>query len=513
VDKLSDPALRFSLNKGGKMNLKSIAIALSIALLFPTPASAATDPYPNLATGDELPGTRVWSTTETSWAEFATTTYRAGWACPQIATPNGDPYAMDGNGFDQATGKWYRACFKNTWRQPRDPVAWENYYNQLRQAQANAEAESRAWNEANPGKQKCVQWGPITDPDGGVSSGGVCANPVSSPTAPSGSQPVSAGSVSESDIVGSSNSSSISSSTSASISPDPIPSQTSSYRGSGYPYTVVIEGQVGISGCPVGFQAANGLIVVSGTGREYTECWPERAWTANRLGGEAWGLYKATGGSYDPSVEIDRRAKVELLKSKAKELASAAALQTPGIERCSAWSGFGEAGSECAYAFIRPNTVSGSVSTSSSVSGSLITTSSAVSAPATQSSSTSAGNSATSSDATSNISVALSSVAFKASPGVIAKTVTLLTASQNEASRISKLVLSVSSLKSTTKTRFVYLPIDKTLNYKLISLTPQVCSASTQRMNFRTKGLCQVRVSLTDSSGNTYEFVKRVRKN
>lgn len=495
------------------MNLKSIAIALSIALFFPTPASAATDPYPNLTTGDELPGTRVWSTTETSWAEFANTTYRAGWACPQIATPNGDPYAMDGNGFDQAAGKWYRACFKNPWRQPRDPVTWENYYNQLRQAQASAEAESRAWNEANPGKQKCVQWGPITDPDGGVSSGGVCANPVGSPTAPSGSQPVSAGTVSESDIVGSSNSSSISSSTSASISPDPIPGQTSIYRGNGYPYTVVIEGQVGITGCPAGFQAANGLIVVAGTGKTYTECWPARAWTANRLGGEAWELYKATGGSYDPSVEIDRRAKVDLLKAKAKELASAAALQTPGIERCSSWNGFGESGTECAYAFIRPNTSSSFVSTSSSLASSAaLTTSSTISSSVTESAPASAASGSTESSTASSISVALSSVAFKASAGVIAKTAALLTPTQQEAQKISKLALDISKLQSTTKAKLVSLPREKTISYSVKSLTPKICQASSARLNFKTNGVCEIQVRVVDSSANAYEFVKKVRK-
>lgn len=485
------------------MNIKAVAIAVLLALTIPTSASAVTDPYPNLATGEEVPGTRVWSTTESSWAEFANTTYRSGWACPQIATPNGDPYAWDGNGFDASQGKWYRTCFKNPWRQPRDPVAWENYYDSLRAAQAAAEAESRAWNEANPGKQKCVSWGPITDPDGGVSSGGVCANPVSAPTAPSGSSPVSAGSVSESDVA--SGSSSVSSSLSSSISPDPLPTAESSYRGNGYPYTVVLPGQVGITGCPVGFQAANGLIVVAGGGT-YTECWPERAWTANRLGGEAWELYKATGGSYDPSVEIDRRAKVDLLKAKAKEIANAAALQTPGIERCSSWSGFGESGTECAYAFIRPSTSSSSVSP-------IVTSSSTISAPVTDSSSvgipiTSPGT-ATSS---SSISVALSAVAFKASAGVVAKTAVLLTSSQVEAQKISSLALKISALKSTTKNKLVSLPKDKNLQYSVKTLTPKVCSASTLRVNFKTNGVCQVEVVMTDGSGNAYEFIKRVRK-
>jgi hypothetical protein len=43
---------------------------------------------------------------------------------------------------------------------------------------AEALAKSQAWNTENPGKQKCFEWGPLTNPSGGTESGGVCANPV-----------------------------------------------------------------------------------------------------------------------------------------------------------------------------------------------------------------------------------------------------------------------------------------------------------------------------------------------
>ena len=76
-----------------------------------------TDPYPNLATGAEIPGTRTLSTSETSWAQFATTSMRSGWACPTIYGPNGDPYAAENNGFDSSAGKWFRVCVKNPWRE------------------------------------------------------------------------------------------------------------------------------------------------------------------------------------------------------------------------------------------------------------------------------------------------------------------------------------------------------------------------------------------------------------
>jgi len=81
-----------------------------------------TDPYPNLATGAEIPGTRTWSTTESSWAQFSTNSMRSGWACPTVYGPNGDPYAAENNGFDSAAGKWFRVCVKNPWREATPTV-------------------------------------------------------------------------------------------------------------------------------------------------------------------------------------------------------------------------------------------------------------------------------------------------------------------------------------------------------------------------------------------------------
>lgn len=52
------------------------------------------------------------------------------------------------------------------------------FQQQLQTLQQTAEAESRAWNEANPGQQKCVTY-ELTHPNGvSQAGGGVCANPV-----------------------------------------------------------------------------------------------------------------------------------------------------------------------------------------------------------------------------------------------------------------------------------------------------------------------------------------------
>jgi hypothetical protein len=138
---------------------------------------AGADPYPNIPTGGEIPGTRIVSTDETSWAQFASSTASAQWRCPLILGPNGDPYAAESNGFDSASGKWFRVCVKNPWREPIPKSITSAYEAEKSAAIAEAAKKSQAWNEANPGKQRCFQWGPLTSPNGGTESGGVCANP------------------------------------------------------------------------------------------------------------------------------------------------------------------------------------------------------------------------------------------------------------------------------------------------------------------------------------------------
>jgi hypothetical protein len=140
--------------------------------------ASATDPYPDISTGGEIPGTRIESTNETSWPQFFNTTVAAQWRCPVIYGPNGDPYAAENNGFDSVSGKWFRVCVKNPWREPIPRSVTSTYEAEKSAAIADALGKSQAWNAANPGKQKCFQWGPLTSPTGGTESGGVCANPI-----------------------------------------------------------------------------------------------------------------------------------------------------------------------------------------------------------------------------------------------------------------------------------------------------------------------------------------------
>jgi len=200
-------------------------------------------------------------------------------------------------------------------------------------AVASATSQSQAWNAANPGMQRCVSWGPITHANGvSQSSGGVCANPVSAgegtsvPEAPSD------------EVVAT------------------VPGRTPNQNivGDGKPFTVSVPGQVAADNCPAGYQAANGLSVDVSTGLETTECWSADAWAAYRLGGVVWEKFNATGGGYDVAAELDRLANLEDLKKQALAVAQLAADQTPGVRRCSNWSGYNETGTQCAYSFVEP---------------------------------------------------------------------------------------------------------------------------------------------------------------
>lgn len=292
-----------------------------------------------------------------------------------------------------------------------------------RAAQDAAEVASRAWNAANPGMQKCIQWGPIVHANGiSTASGGVCANPVAPndanvlPTAPSPSVDAT----------------------------EPV-NTTQSLDAVDGPFTRTVDGQVGIEGCPAGFQGANGLVVDASTGRQTTTCWMPNAWKAWVLGGAVWEQFQASGGAYDVNAELDRRAKLASLKARAKSVAQAAANVTPGIRRCSDWSGYGETGTECAYAFVAPP--GGSISHS--------------------------GDSTDSTDARD-------STATTSNPG------------SNLTGDASDSGISVSAASITTAKGFTIVNTSKSSKVTTKSLTPKICTVSNLKVKSRTSGTCVI---------------------
>jgi hypothetical protein len=151
-----------------------IAIAASLALASVSPAHAETDPFPGVEHMGEVPGTRVSSPagfTQSQWESSETYLAYIATGCP---AGSGSAISVD-----VSQKIWSNYCVK-TWRSQTTIDAWQKYYSDEAAAKAAALEQSVAWNTANPGKQKCFPYGPLTSPDGGVTSGGVCANPVGS---------------------------------------------------------------------------------------------------------------------------------------------------------------------------------------------------------------------------------------------------------------------------------------------------------------------------------------------
>ncbi len=137
---------------------KSLFIFSLLTLVISTAPTAAadSDPFPGIATGSEIPGTRVSGD--------------GGVSCPSGA----------GNGIEvnATTGARFSYCVK-TWRPSAEIDADIAYRSAIEAATSAAEVLSREWNSAHPGLQKCFQWGPVVHANGvTTSSGGVCANPV-----------------------------------------------------------------------------------------------------------------------------------------------------------------------------------------------------------------------------------------------------------------------------------------------------------------------------------------------
>ncbi len=147
--------------KSHKIRLASL-ICLALAFTGVPIAQADTDPFPSIALGAEIPGTRVSGQQE-------------------ITCPTG---SSRGILVQIGTGE-FTVCNK-TWR-PQSEIDADAAFRQAQiDATDAAEAESTAWAQAHPGQQKCIQWGPIVHANGvSTASGGVCANPV---PVPSGSQ-------------------------------------------------------------------------------------------------------------------------------------------------------------------------------------------------------------------------------------------------------------------------------------------------------------------------------------
>ncbi len=142
-----------------------VSIAALILSLFAPVANADTDPFPGVGYGAEIGSRQLVSSSTGNPLDGS----------PIITCPTGASLGSVAGG-----GINYVVCTKS-WRPTAEINADTAFRDAVNAAMSAAESESRAWNTAHPGQQKCVQWGPIVHANGvSTSSGGVCANPVGS---------------------------------------------------------------------------------------------------------------------------------------------------------------------------------------------------------------------------------------------------------------------------------------------------------------------------------------------
>lgn len=145
---------------------------LIISLFSGSPAFADSDPFPGVALGGEIGSRQAVSSSTGNPLD----------GLPIITCPSGAGLAAVA---DYLVGN-YVVCTK-TWRPSADIDADKNFRAAQELATAVATKQSQDWNAANPGQQKCFQWGPIVHANGvSTSSGGVCANIVPATTVSSG---------------------------------------------------------------------------------------------------------------------------------------------------------------------------------------------------------------------------------------------------------------------------------------------------------------------------------------
>jgi len=177
-----------------------------------------------------------------------------------------------------------------------------------------------------------------------------------------------------------------------------------------------------------------------------------------------------------------------LLVARAKEVANSAAAETPGIERCSSWAGFGESGRECSYVFVDPVTQQ-------------------------QNSTNQSTTDSAQQDSSSAIEVELESVRVATSSLSISRLALSITPNESEGQGIAQLARDFAAFSAVQRTAIRQLPRVAGIKYTVKSMTKSVCQASTQRVRITRAGVCIIEVEAKDSAGNVYSFAKRIRKN
>jgi hypothetical protein len=94
----------------------------------------------------------------------------------------------------------------------------------------------------------------------------------------------------------------------------------------------------------------------------------------------------------------------------------------------------------------------------------------------------------------------------------VARTALSITPDKVEAASISALAEGITGVLTLQRSLLQTMPRDPALSYRVTSTTPSVCLASSWRVRIMKPGLCLLNVEINDSSGNSYEIIKRMRR-
>lgn len=470
-----------------------VALALGLLTNITAPAAYAwddqpTNPFPGVAYGAEIPG-------------YTVTVPCAGTDCGIGIVPvvNCPPWSA-ADGADGYTSGFAKRFCRNSWTPPTSAADDDDFRNRQQLAVAAATLESQAYNAAHPGEQKCVTWGPVVHANGiSTASGGVCANPVG--LTPAGTtvqvapSQVGGGSSGTAPAIESVTVANSSPSESRTVSTPAVPSVDLTQFGIGKPFTRVISGRNGISGCPSGFQAAvNNLDGILSQGA--TECWPSDAWAAYSLGGTTWANFKNSNISDSDKQSTVQSVELNRVKAIALIRAQQDANLNIGKTMCVQWSLGAQNGQECAYIPNQnPNLMPGSRTETGTV------------------------QAVTGSDSTTAVTVvtAVESVTadsrlnFSGTLNQLKQAVTNVVEDSGTARAINNLFQKVSTLASSTIKSSAKLPTNKTLDIEVISNSMSVCTVTNSKIIVKKTGTCKLQYSVSDEEENEFILNTKIK--
>jgi hypothetical protein len=252
-----------------------------------------------------------------------------------------------------------------------------------------------------------------------------------------------------------------------------------------------------------------------------------------------------TPAAAPPSAAVVQAANIAALKAQAKAIAQTAADTTPGIQRCSKWSGYGENGQECAYTFVAPtaglptaglptaglpttglptsNSNNSAIQTPTDL-GQSSDTQTVLSAPSENSNVAPTTNSDSpkvtatidptsvqvSQTSSGTSQIGLTTISVEGTTKEIAKLIPKIVAKAAEQKSLATILTKLDAMRAATYSKAQALPNERNIEETAVSLTPEVCSVKGAKVTSLKAGICIFSYELTGASGNTFTVEKQI---